>query len=149
VPLAEFQLQYSGKGGEWIQTITEQYLADKMKFDYIVGVELFATTDSGRFLQEQNSTAFFFGNAIFGNLPSPPIFGNHPVPTREQVQESQAAALEDTNALQQAFDDENIIVTLVGIEKLEPSISSSSSSFANAGLLFASVTVAVVGVLVL
>lgn len=148
MPLAEFQLQYSGKGGEWIQTITEQYLADKMKFDYIVGVELFAT-ESGRFLQEQNSTAFFFGNAIFGNLPSPPIFGNHPVPTREQVQESQAAALEDANALQQAFDDENVTVTLVSIAQLEPSISSSSSSFANAGLLFASVTVAVLGVLVL
>jgi hypothetical protein len=145
VPLADFQLQYSGEeDGELIQNVTEQYLADKMKFDYIVGVELFDSGTEG-FLQENISTAFFYGNAIFGNLPNPPIFGNHPVPTREQVQESQAAALEDTYALQQAFDDANVMVTVVGILEEE---TLSSSSFANAGL-FASVTVAVVVVLVL
>jgi hypothetical protein len=131
VSLLDFQLDYIGETTDAsIQQVTESYLAENMMFDNLVGVELL--DESRRQLQQQqqdSNSIFFSGNAIFSEQP---------VPSIQAVQESQIVALDDTEALQQAFDDTNnanIEVQQVVFPETDTPASSSSSSPWNTGLI--------------
>lgn len=134
VPLADFQLQYQGVDGEGIQAVLEQYLADSMKLDYLVGVELSDVSRRRRRLQKGSSAKSLSGNATFGDLP---------VPSLGDVQAQQTVALEDTAALQQAFNDANLDVTVEGvvIEESATSTTSTDKSGLIAGIFVAAMVV--------